>query len=130
MEAANREEKAMHTLGPWTSAAEVQQLDLGESIEVFAGNANAPIAMVMNFDDFPCLEEEKAEDFDIEAQANARLIAAAPSLYEALQKAKETICAFNGIGLPGALANDAWEAYQHSPEMKVINAALALVKGE
>lgn len=72
--------KSSFTPGPWTSAAEYQQLDLGESIEVFA---NVPIAMVMNFDDFPCIEEEKAEDFDIEAQANARLIAAAPALYAA-----------------------------------------------
>lgn len=81
------------TKGEWRSAAEMQQLDLGESINVVAGPIDAPvvIATVMNFDDFPCLEENVAEDMDIEAQANARLIAAAPDLLTILREALKTV---------------------------------------
>ena len=54
--------------------------------------------------------------------ANARLIAAAPDLLTALEKAKETIAYWHGsIGL---------DLYQQSPEMQDINAAISKAKGE
>lgn len=55
-------------------------------------------------------------------EANARLIAAAPDMLEALEKAKETIRAWHGPV--------AWEIYDRaSPEMKMINAAIAKAGG-
>ncbi len=52
-----------------------------------------------------------------EMEANAHLIAAAPDMYEALKRAKETIHIWHG--------NLAWEVYQQSPEMIAINEALS-----
>lgn len=45
-------------------------------------------------------------------------------LIAALKRAKETIRAFNGMGLKGGAEKTCWDAYQHSPEMKQINAVL------
>lgn len=77
-----------HTPGPWTSAAEVQQFDLGESITIYAETTpRVPVATVLNADDFPCCVDEDVETLDMEAQANARLIAAAPDLLNACSTA-------------------------------------------
>ena len=54
--------------------------------------------------------------------ANARLIAAAPDMYRALLDAKETIHAWHGEA--------GWDMYQHSPEMKRLNAAIAKAEGK
>jgi hypothetical protein len=43
----------------------------------------------------------------------------------ALKRAKETIRQFNGLGMSGKVEQACWDAYQHSPEMKQINEALA-----
>lgn len=56
---------------------------------------------------------------EVEA-ANAKLIAAAPDLYQALLMAKETIKIWHLI----IADNAAWEQYQSSPEMKIINGAI------
>lgn len=57
-----------------------------------------------------------------EAEANARLIAAAPDLLAALLSAKETIKVWHNIR-----GNDpTWSIYDaRSPEMQIINTALA-----
>jgi hypothetical protein len=71
------------TPGPWESTAETQQFDLGEPITIVAkAHPHVPIATVLNFDDFPCADDDDCERIDAEAQATARLIAAAPDLYE------------------------------------------------
>jgi hypothetical protein len=59
----------------------------------------------------------------IEREANARLIAAAPDLLDALILAVATIRAWHGMGMGPAEPN-AWFLYQDSPEMKFINAAI------
>jgi hypothetical protein len=64
-----------------------------------------------------------------EAQANARLYAAAWELRRALLKAVETIRAFHGIGFGGEAEARMWQLYQSSPEMQQINAALRKVDG-
>jgi hypothetical protein len=57
-----------------------------------------------------------------EQHANARLIAAAPELLEALKEAKELIQFFHG--------DPAWEIYDSSsPEMKRLNAAISKATG-
>lgn len=57
------------------------------------------------------------------AVANARLIAAAPDMLEALKTAKETIRAWHGP--------NAWDIYDRvSPEMRVINEAIAKAEGQ
>ncbi len=57
-----------------------------------------------------------------EEGANARLIAAAPDMLEALRMAKETIRVWHGP--------NAWDIYDRaSPEMKAINSAIAKAEG-
>ncbi len=48
----------------------------------------------------------------------------------ALTTAKETIRAFNGLGMSGEAEKICWEAFQHSPEMKKINSVLDAVSGK
>lgn len=52
----------------------------------------------------------------------ARLLAAAPDLLAALKRAREALKAFEDI-------SGTWDLYQHSPEMKAINAAIAKAEG-
>jgi len=61
-----------------------------------------------------------------ETKGNAGLVKAAPKMYGALRKAKETIKAWYNIG--GAKDWDVYDCL--SPEMKVINEALAEVEGK
>lgn len=68
-------------------------------------------------------DEEHAASIVKECNAHDPLVAA-------LTKAKETIRAFNGMGMKGNAEQMCWDAYQHSPEMKEINAALAMAEGE
>jgi hypothetical protein len=59
---------------------------------------------------------------NIESDANARLIAAAPELLTALQTAKDTIRVWHGP--------NAWDIYDRcSPEMMAINAAISKATG-
>lgn len=48
-------------------------------------------------------------------------------LIVALLRAKTTIRQWNGMGLSGVAEQACWQAYQSSPEMKEINAAIDLV---
>lgn len=68
--------------------------------------------------------------------ADAELIASAPklkaqrdALLEAAKEAVATIRSFHGIGL-GDSEEAMWELYQTSPEMKQINAAIAMAEEE
>lgn len=63
------------------------------------------------------------------ADANARLIAAAPDLLAALKRAVDTIRAFHGLGLPSHAEVEMWNLYQQSPEMQAINDAIAKAEG-
>ncbi len=60
----------------------------------------------------------------IRKEADAQLIAAAPDMYEALKKAKETIKLWHST------PEFVWRAYQVSPEMTIINKALAKAEGK
>lgn len=61
--------------------------------------------------------EYMSEFREDEAEANARLIAAAPALYEALTRAREVLIDFNGYSTNGPLIQE-------------IDAALSLALGE
>jgi hypothetical protein len=60
---------------------------------------------------------------------NARLIAAAPDLLDALKRARDTIRNWHGMNEPDDMADAMWQLYQSSPEMKTINAAIAKAEG-
>ncbi len=56
----------------------------------------------------------------------AELEAACAAKDEALRRAIHVIRACNSVGLPdGGIEEECWRLYQSSPEMKIINAALA-----
>ena len=65
-----------------------------------------------------------------DAEANARLIAAAPELLEALTEAVIALEIWHGMDLDDDTAKAAWELYQASPEMQKINAAIAKARGQ
>ena len=83
-----------------------------ENVEYYGGNLIAE-----------SMSPGNAEFFSRAGNAHDPLVAA-------LTKAKETIRAFNGMGMSGEVEKACWDAYQHSPEMKEINAAIALANGE
>lgn len=62
----------------------------------------------------------------LDSYSQSRALIAA--LTEALEEAIKTIRACNGLGVPKSQEPALWELYQASPEMKKINAALALAK--
>ncbi len=57
---------------------------------------------------------------------NARLIAAAPALLEALKKAVELIRLWHGMNIDKRLEPRGWRLYFDSPEMKIIRQALTM----
>ncbi len=52
------------------------------------------------------------------------------ALLEALEGARRTIKTWHNMGLADDQEQPVWEAYQQSPEMKQIDAALASARGE
>lgn len=115
-------ERAGHTPGPW-------RVGYG-SLHVFADNAKiGGDAMVCEVRGWGYLTGKghgalglSSDEAAAIQDANARLIASAPDLLDALKTAKETIRAWHGP--------NAWEIYDRaSPEMKVINAALLKAEG-
>jgi hypothetical protein len=78
-----------HTQGPW----EADLSDGGmESMEIRAGGSL--IANVYGFEDFPCLTDEDSAATAEEMKANARLIAAAPQLYEACKAGRQKLVTY------------------------------------
>lgn len=49
-------------------------------------------------------------------------------LLEALKEARETIKTWHNMGIPNLNKEEVWRAYQSSPEMKTIDAAIALAE--
>lgn len=97
-----------YTPGPWMASESVMSRRDGPLWFIDAGLT--PVAEATN-------------------EANARFIAAAPDLLAALQRAVETIRALHGIGLSGRSEAGMWKLYQSSPEMTIINAAIAKALG-
>lgn len=67
--------KHPHTPGPW----------ILDDFEVSGEVSGAATCRVLEADDFPCIEEGTEADVQAECEANARLIAAAPDMLEALR---------------------------------------------
>jgi len=86
-----------HTPGPWN----VDEDDLS----IFADVGTA-ICTVMDVEDFPCVEEGTEDDVAAECRANALLIAAAPTLLQAVKGLLEA----TERGLPRAFAEEYAEA--------------------
>lgn len=85
---------AQHTLGPWSADFHNEQRDGGRFVTyVRGGNQLVPIAAV------PTGVEGYGRE---EGRANARLIAAAPELLAALQKARNTLA---GCGMANIAAD-------------------------
>lgn len=109
-----------HTPGPWkvspTYWAKYDANDENEPRSVHSWNVQSESR-----------ENQALYVDNIYSEANARLIAAAPALYEALALAKKEIRALHDRLFP-----EGWIIYEtYSPEMKQINAALELAeKGE
>lgn len=104
--------KAQHTPGPWIieyTAASLSTLKRDFIITHSDENLRSHICRI--FDASLCPEHG-------ESQANARLIAAAPELLEALEKARDEL-----RGLPHSLGYE----FTHLQE---INSAIAKAKGE
>lgn len=99
-----------HTSGPWTShdkGIHPNPYICGREIEWEHGIDAPVIAYIVG----------------VNTEANARLIAAAPELLEALKNAKDIIRIWHGP--------NAWEVYERSsPEMRNINDAIAKATGE
>lgn len=67
-----------HTPGPW---------EVDDCGNICGGGA--ALAAVYGAEDFPCLPEEDYDAVNVECAANARLMAAAPDLLAACEKALE-----------------------------------------
>lgn len=112
-----------HTPGPWKAVFPNRGVTEMSSIYAPAmadGDEPWRVAYVLR-EDNP--HQRRVDD------ANAHLIAAAPTMKAALLKAVETIKALHSLGLSERDAETAWRIYQQSPEMKVINGAIAEAEG-
>lgn len=94
-------EAANHTPGPWAQ-------DESDDMEIIA-DVGAVICRVYTAVDFPCVEDSDAAAVELQAQANARLIAAAPVLLAALT-ALAAEAHRNMVGGAGHLIDDAHSA--------------------
>lgn len=105
---------------PWTILQEGTEDDCITRTIIASGNRPRNLSEVALVTTGSFTDEVEAD--------NAKLIAAAPDLFQALMMAKETIKIWHLMG------NDdmgAWALYQSSPEMKVINTAIEkVVSGE
>lgn len=111
-----------HTPAPWIAKRGTE--DEAERWCVYTdGPLNYHIATIENGAPGDTLETEGG---------NAHLIAAAPVLLLALQTAIETIRAWHNLNA-GSIPSQQeyiWKLYQVSPEMKMINAALAAAEAK
>lgn len=73
--------KTQHTEGPWEIDDAMNELnDFYEGQDIIISKQGCPIAKVRGTDDMCCLEDDEEQQAEIEVQANAKLIAAAPEL--------------------------------------------------
>lgn len=124
-----------HTPGPWTfEPGDTGDPSVGVGAQlptVFVGNPNPyydGILLATLHDPICNNDEDGHPQYFGNADANARLIAAAPDLLAALQEAVRVIRAWHGMGM-GPHEAQAWALYQASPEMQRINAAIAKAEG-
>jgi hypothetical protein len=76
---------AKHTPGPWIAGSE------GDATGEIVGPHMVYVAAVATLVDFPCIEDDERPTVEAECRANARLIAAAPEMYEALAHETELL---------------------------------------
>ena len=79
-----------HTPGPW-----VVSKDSNKVRRIFAGESGPQVATASVFANW--MPVERLAEAHATADANARLIAAAPDMLEALQSAQESIATFIGV---------------------------------
>ncbi len=101
-----------HTPGPW-------------KVDIETGEICSPgpvvLGTIYGADDFPCNETDISE----ECKANARLIAAAPDMLQALRKALESVCSLK--------CPSVWKTGQlqpHCDECKHINDIIQKATGQ
>ncbi|MCM3565942.1 hypothetical protein [Hydrogenophaga intermedia] len=95
--------KSKHTPGPW--AVDIDGIVVGPPVLPAVFGDPIPIGSAWVTGAY------YAEDQTEESRANARLMAAAPELLDALREAMQAVEAFHGP--------DHWDVYRdHSPEMK------------
>jgi hypothetical protein len=104
-----------HTPGPWTIDSETSELEGGGYV----------LGLVYGGEDYPC-EAETPEQLKT-CQANARLIAAAPDILEALKDAPEPpeVSGLRAMDYPRLVAE--WFSYKYFPWLKARDAAIAKV---
>ena len=100
---------------------------LTQTIETFTMSDDRALELIAKHE--AMISERERRHFDPFVTAKAIRQAEPESserekMLAALRTAKETIRAFNGLGMSGAVEQVCWDAYQHSPEMKQINEAL------
>lgn len=110
---ASKEEKVKHTPGPWKYHEE-----LGAQFSM-VGNSDYVVAGIPNETWTGC-----EDDLPIQ-RANARLIAAAPDLLEALETAASHVCS---LLCPSVKRTG--EEWTHSKECEQVRAAIAKAKGK
>ena len=106
--------EAKYTPGPWTP-------EFGEAYRVRAKQDGGQVAIMMNLKGRHGLAGRRTGD---EVAANARLIAAAPELLEALLSAKNTLVAFKFQ--PGDA--NCWEPHDEE-NLALVDAAIAKATG-
>lgn len=79
--------RAEATPGKWE--AEINEAEYGESIPITSEGSQ--VAQVYGGEEFPCLDDDKRDDFDTEARETALLIAAAVNALPALLECAKTL---------------------------------------
>lgn len=105
-----------HTPGPWKHEVRIKRVTYGQPVKGSPDHhyISGPRPAVNSCEPIIC----NLGPMNGHTEANAKLIAAAPELLDALKKAKETIFTLHGAS--------GWDIYDRcSPEMKIINGAIA-----
>lgn len=123
-----------HTPAPWIIEADT------DADTVSISHETVGIAEVYTVDAFPCVDEDEYQHAKAECKANAQLIAAAPLLLEALDKAVNelleishpTRCRYCGAVRTwtgdGTIPHPTW--HQSNCVIAVAKSALASARGE
>lgn len=119
---SERTKKVRHTPGPWEVIAADDYF-----VEATIIPRERGVVIFNLYENAICEVSNSPRDL---GEANARLIAAAPDLLSALTEARLIIRQWHGMGMSTGDEIDAWNIYdRNAPEMKPINAALALAEG-